>query len=179
MVKAKSTDSLNVKKETLDAVKSSPSDVTFPFTVVQPGGSTYSTMWEMYPKGLYDLLTRLKRDYPVKALYITENGTAVTDGIDADNRVRDPRRIQYLQDYITHMHQAIQEGVPVKGYFVWSLMDNYEWSHGYSRRFGIIFIDYENGQRRVIKDSAHWYSQIIRHNGFDSKTYYVEPFQCD
>jgi len=93
--------------------------------------------------------------------------------------VRDSRRIQYLQDYIASVHQAIQEGVPVKGYFVWSLMDNYEWSLGYSRRFGIIFVDYENGQRRVLKDSARWYSDVIRRNGFDMKAYYTEPFQCN
>jgi beta-glucosidase len=96
--------------------------------------------------------------------------------VDADNRVRDSRRIQYLQDYIAAVHQAIQNGVPVKGYFVWSLMDNFEWNRGYSRRFGIVFVDYENNQQRILKDSARWYSQVIRENGFKLKTYYAEPF---
>jgi len=147
------------------------------YDMVHPDGGTYSEMWEMTPHGMYDLLTRLKKDYPVNAIYITENGTAVTDGVDADGRVRDSRRIQYLQDYIAAVHQAIQSGVPVKGYFVWSLMDNFEWTRGYSRRFGIIFVDYENGCRRILKDSARWYSQVIRQNGFKLKTYYAEPFQ--
>jgi beta-glucosidase len=121
-------------------------------------------------------LTRLKRDYPLTSIYITENGTAVPDGVDADNRVRDSRRIQYLQDYIAAMHQAIQNGVPVKGYFVWSLMDNFEWNLGYSRRFGIVYIDYENDQKRIVKDSARWFSQTIKENGFKIKSYYAEPF---
>jgi len=173
------TDFLGINNYTRDVVKANPANDLFPFDLIQPEESTFSTMWEMYPKGLYDLLTRLKRDYPLKAVYITENGTAITDGIDADNRVRDSRRIQFLQDYIASVHQAIKEGVPVKGYFVWSLMDNYEWSLGYSRRFGIIFVDYENGQRRVLKDSARWYSDVIRRNGFDMKKYYAEPFQSN
>jgi beta-glucosidase len=171
------TDFLGINNYTRDVVKANPANDPFPFDVIQPEGSTYSTMWEMYPQGLYDLLVRLKRDYPLKAVYITENGTAVTDGIDIDNRVRDSRRIQFLQDYIASVSKAIVDGVPVKGYFVWSLMDNYEWSHGYSRRFGIIFVDYENNQRRVIKDSARWYSNVIRRNGYNLKTYYAEPFQ--
>jgi len=148
----------------------------FHYETIQPEGSTYSEMWEFNPNGMYDLLIRLKRDYPIKAIYITENGTAITDGVDADGRVRDSRRIQYLQDYISSVHQAIQNGVPVKGYFVWSLLDNFEWAQGYSRRFGIIFVDYENNCKRIIKDSARWYSQVIRQNGFKLKTYYAEPF---
>lgn len=146
------------------------------YSMVHPEGSSYSEMWEMTPHGMYNLLARLKKDYPVNAIYITENGTSVTDGVDADNRVRDSRRIQYLQDYIAAVHQAIQVGVQVKGYFVWSLLDNFEWTRGYSRRFGIIFVDYENGCRRILKDSARWYSQVIRQNGFKLKTYYAEPF---
>lgn len=173
------TDFLGINYYMRDVVKFNPANAPFSFDFVHPHESSYSTMWEMYPQGLYDLLTRLKRDYPIKSIFITENGTAVTDGIDADGRVRDSRRIQFLQDYIASMNRAILDGVPVKGYFVWSLMDNYEWSQGYSRRFGIIFVDYENGQRRVFKDSARWYSNVIRHNGFNLKTYYSEPFYCD
>jgi beta-glucosidase len=171
-----SIDFLGVNNYFRDVIRYDAADGPFHYNPIQPEGSTYSEMWEIVPHGLYDLLMRLKRDYPVKAIYITENGTSVTDGIDADGRVRDSRRIQYLQDYIAAMHQAIQNGVPVKGYFVWSLMDNFEWTRGYSRRFGIIFVDYDNGQRRVIKDSARWYSQTIRNNGFKIKTYYAEPF---
>ncbi|NLF52381.1 MAG: beta-glucosidase [Leptolinea sp.] len=170
------TDFLGINNYFRDVVRHSTNDHHFKYEIFQPKGSTYSEMWEMHAESLFNLLMRIKQDYPVKAIYITENGTSVTDGIDADNRVRDSRRIQYLQDYIAATHKAIQHGVPVKGYFLWSLMDNYEWNKGYSRRFGIIFIDYENGQRRIIKDSAHWYSKTIQNNGFQIKTYYAEPF---
>lgn len=170
------TDFLGINNYFRDVVFHSTAHPPFNYGHIHPEGSTYSEMWEMVPHGLYDLLIRLKRDYPINAIYITENGTAVTDGVDADNRVRDSRRIQYLQDYIVAVHQAIQNGVPVKGYFVWSLMDNFEWNRGYSRRFGIVFVDYENNQQRIIKDSARWYSQVIRENGFKLKTYYAEPF---
>lgn len=170
------TDFLGINNYFRDVVCHSTKDQHFKYEIIQPKGSTYSEMWEMHAESLYNLLMRINQDYPVKAIYITENGTSVTDGVDADNRVRDSRRIQYLQDHIAATHQAIQHGVPVKGYYVWSLMDNYEWNKGYSRRFGIIFIDYENGQHRILKDSAHWYSQTIRNNGFQIKTYYAEPF---
>lgn len=169
-------DFLGINNYFRDVIQYDAAEVPFHYRVLQPAGSSYSEMWEIAPHGLYDLLTRLKRDYPVKSIYITENGTSVTDGVDADNRVRDARRIQYLQDYLAAVHQAIQNGIPVNGYFVWSLMDNFEWTRGYSRRFGIIFVDYENGQRRILKDSARWYSQTIRKNGFKIKTYYAEPF---
>ncbi len=171
-----STDFLGINNYFRDVVRYSTKNPPFDYETIQPEGSSYSEMWEMHPQGLHKLLLRIKRDYPVKAIYITENGTSVTDGIDADNRVRDSRRIQYIQDHLSATHQAIQDGVPVKGYFVWSLMDNYEWNKGYSRRFGIIFVDYENGQRRVIKDSARWFSNTIRDNGYRIKTYYSEPF---
>ncbi len=170
------TDFLGINNYSREVIQYDADSLPFNYSSLRPAESTYSEMWEIYQHGLYDLLIRLKRDYPIKAIYITENGTAVADGVDADNRVRDSRRIQYLQDHIAAMHQAIQIGVPVKGYFVWSLMDNFEWNQGYSRRFGIIYIDYENNQKRIIKDSARWFSQIIRQNGFKLKTYYAEPF---
>lgn len=170
------TDFLGINNYSRDVVRFNPASSHFHCETIQPEGSSYSEMWEIHPHGLNDLLARLKRDYPIKAIYITENGTSVTDGVDADGRVRDSRRIQYLQDYIAAVHQAIQSGVPVKGYFVWSLLDNFEWNSGYSRRFGIIFVDYEKGQKRVIKDSARWFSHTIRQNGFKIKTYYAEPF---
>jgi len=170
------TDFLGINNYSRNVVKYDASGWPFHYSHTNPTGNSYSEMWEMAPQGLYDLLIRLKRDYPLNAIYITENGTAVPDGVDADNRVRDSRRIQYLQDYIAAMHQAIQNGVPVKGYFVWSLMDNFEWNLGYSRRFGIVYIDYENDLKRIIKDSARWFSQTIKENGFKIKSYYAEPF---
>jgi beta-glucosidase len=170
------TDFLGINNYSRNVIRYDASGWPFHYSHTNPVGNSYSEMWEMAPRGLFDLLTRLKRDYPLTSIYITENGTAVPDGVDADNRVRDSRRIQYLQDYIAAMHQAIQNGVPVKGYFVWSLMDNFEWNLGYSRRFGIVYIDYENDQKRIVKDSARWFSQTIKENGFKIKSYYAEPF---
>jgi beta-glucosidase len=148
----------------------------FHYSQINPVGNSYSEMWEMAPQGMFDLLIRIKRDYPINSIFITENGTAVADGVDADNRVRDSRRIQFLQDYIGAVHQAIQSGVPIIAYFVWSLLDNFEWNLGYSKRFGIVFVDYLDGQKRIIKDSARWYRQVIKENGFKIKTYYSDPF---
>ena len=82
-------------------------------------------------------------------------------------RVRDYRRIRYLRDHVTQVHRAIQEGIPVRGYFVWTLMDNFEWALGYRMRFGLVHVDFEN-LKRTIKDSGRWYARVIRNNGLDS-----------
>lgn len=121
--------------------------------------------WEIYPDGLRVLLERVHRDYAVKAIYITENGCAMPDVVDAKGEVHDPRRIQYLHDHFAAVKKAIDAGVPVKGYFAWSLMDNFEWSYGYDRRFGIIHVDYAT-QKRTPKDSFAWFKSVIQHNGF-------------
>jgi len=102
------------------------------------------------------LLTRLWRDYHPPSILITENGTAVPDGLDADGRVRNVRRTWYLCDHLAQVHRAIADGVPVDGYFVWSLMDNFEWTSGYGLRFGIVYVDYDTLER-TIKDSGRWY----------------------
>lgn len=132
---------------------------------IQPVGNEYSQMWEIYPQGLYDLLHEVWQKYHPAAIYITENGVPVPDGIDFDGRVRDGRRIRYLYDHLAQAHRALAEAIPLKGYFVWSLMDNFEWAHGYRMRFGLFYVDYENGLARTIKDSGRWYSQVIRQNG--------------
>jgi beta-glucosidase len=145
---------------------------------VQPEGNEYSGMWEIYPEGIYDMLMRIKRDYltasPARKrmdlktpeIMITENGVPVPDGLDFDGRVRDERRIRYLRNHIAQVHRAMQDGVPVKGYFHWSLMDNFEWTHGYGQRFGLVYVDFKS-QERIIKDSGHWFSEVIKQNGFE------------
>ena len=120
--------------------------------------------WEVYPRGLYDLLTRLHQEYSIPQYFITENGAAFNDTVSEDGHVHDPRRIQYLHDYLLQAQAAIAAGVPLAGYFVWSLMDNFEWAQGYSKRFGIVYIDYPT-QRRIIKDSGYWYRDTIAANG--------------
>jgi beta-glucosidase len=119
--------------------------------------------WEVYPEGLYELLGRLHFDYRFPALYVTENGAAYPDQIGPDGEVHDPSRVAYLKAHFTEAARAIAAGVPLRGYFVWSLMDNFEWAYGYSKRFGLVYVDYPT-QQRVLKTSAHWYRQVIAAN---------------
>jgi beta-glucosidase len=116
--------------------------------------------WEIFPNGLRDLLVNVGRNYPVGKLYVTENGAAFPDVWDGDDTVSDPRRVDYLRAHITACAQAIEQGAPLYGYFVWSLMDNFEWGEGYSKRFGMVYIDYPT-QRRTIKESGHWYAALL------------------
>ena len=132
---------------------------------IRPEGAEFTEMgWEVYPRGLYDLLTRLHQDYSIPQYFITENGAAFNDTVSEDGHVHDPRRVQYLHDYLLQAQAAIAGGVPLAGYFAWSLMDNFEWAFGYSKRFGIVYIDYPT-QRRIIKDSGYWYRDTIAANG--------------
>ena len=115
--------------------------------------------WEVYPQGLTELLLRLHQDYPVPSLMITENGGAFKDLL-VNGQVHDADRVRYLQTHIAAVHQAMQQGVPMKGYMVWSLMDNFEWASGYAKRFGIVYVDYDT-QQRTLKDSAKWYRDFL------------------
>ena len=122
--------------------------------------------WEVYPDGLYRLLNRLYFEYQPAKLYITENGASYSDGPDTKGRVHDQRRLNYLREHFIAAHRAIQCGVPLAGYFVWSLMDNFEWTKGFMQRFGIIWVDFQT-QRRIFKDSALWYKKVIADNGVE------------
>jgi beta-glucosidase len=122
--------------------------------------------WEVYPKGLYNILGRLHFNYGFPAIYITENGAAFPDEVNADGEVDDLARLSYFKSHLEMVHNAIQIGVPVKGYFAWSLMDNFEWAYGYSKRFGIVYVDYQTLQR-IPKSSAKWYRQVIQDNGVE------------
>jgi beta-glucosidase len=116
--------------------------------------------WEVYPDGLHDVLMRVTRDYEPPAIYITENGAAFPDVRVHDGHVHDLERTAYLESYIAAVGRAIAGDAPVKGYFVWSLLDNFEWAHGYSKRFGIVYIDFPTLER-VPKDSFYWYRDLI------------------
>jgi beta-glucosidase len=115
--------------------------------------------WEVFPAGLTELLLRLDADYELPPIYITENGAAYADTL-VDGRVADSARVRYLRSHIAAMADALERGVDVRGYFVWSLLDNFEWADGYSKRFGIVHVDYET-QRRTPKDSASWYRDLL------------------
>ena len=125
--------------------------------------------WEVVPEGLTDLLLRLHRDYGDPRIFVTENGIALPDTVDEDGRVHDPRRVDFLRDHLAAIHRAREAGARVEGYFHWSLLDNFEWGHGYTKRFGLLHVDFAT-QRRIAKDSAHVYREIIArgHHAVDS-----------
>ena len=117
--------------------------------------------WEVDPDGLHEVLVRLRDEYPAVPLLITENGAAFADLVGADGSVHDPDRIAYLDAHLRACHRAMADGVPLRGYFVWSVFDNFEWAFGYARRFGIVHVDYDT-QTRTPKDSAGFYSRVLR-----------------
>jgi len=119
--------------------------------------------WPVVPSALKELLTRIHHDYAPKAIYITENGCAYEDHL-VDGKVHDAKRIAYLEGHLGAAHEAIAAGVPLRGYFLWTLMDNFEWAYGYSRRFGIVYTDYAT-QTRYPKDSYTFYQTVIGENG--------------
>ncbi|MCC7451103.1 MAG: beta-glucosidase [Anaerolineae bacterium] len=131
----------------------------------KPEGEYTEMPWEVYPQGMYNMLMRVHRDYKPANLYITENGAAFADTLTPDGKVCDERRQAYIEAHLAAAHRAIQDGVPLRGYFVWSLTDNFEWAQGYSKRFGLTYIDYAT-QKRTLKQSAEWYSHVTRNNGF-------------
>jgi beta-glucosidase len=138
-------------------------------------GVQYTDMgWEVYPAGLYELMYRLQKEYGNPPLFITENGAAYADGIVSNNgrngdirnpsthdpRIRDPQRQYYLRQHLAVVDAAVKVGINVKGYFVWSLVDNFEWAYGYDKRFGLVYVDHKT-QERTIKDSGYWYRDFI------------------
>ncbi len=139
-----------------------------PFSAVTPGSPQAPRTdfdWEVWPTGLYNILNRVYFDYQPPRMYITENGASYADGPDAAGQINDERRRQYLQDHFSAAHRAIANGVPLAGYFVWSLLDNFEWAEGYRQRFGMVWVDYHT-QQRLPKNSALWYKTVIAQNGF-------------
>ncbi|TYB40207.1 beta-glucosidase [Micromonospora sp. AP08] len=126
---------------------------------------TSEAEWQqIYPEGMYDILTRVTRDYGRVPITITENGLPCPDTLAADGTVDDSARIDFLRDHFAAAHRAIRDGVPLESYHVWSLLDNFEWAEGYEQRWGLVYVDYPT-QRRVLKRSAHWYRDVIRRNG--------------
>jgi len=131
-----------------------------PRTIPEPDVKT-DIGWEVYPDGLHDLLVRLAADCPGLPLVITENGASYATGPSADGAIHDAARLEYLRGHLLACRRAMDAGVPLTGYFAWSLMDNFEWAHGYAQRFGLVWVDYAT-QERVPKDSALWYAQVAR-----------------
>jgi len=125
-----------------------------------PDGRLTDMDWEVYPAGMHESLVRMHQEYGVESLYVTENGAAFPDVRSHDGRIHDIERIAYLDGYLGAVGTALAEDVPVRGYFAWSLLDNFEWALGYSKRFGLVYVDYPTLER-VPKDSFHWYRKLI------------------
>ncbi|MER6994839.1 GH1 family beta-glucosidase [Streptomyces sp. NPDC000410] len=125
----------------------------------QPPGDVTDMGWTVDPTGLYDLLLRYTHEAPGLPLVVTENGAAYPDKPAVDGSVHDPDRIRYLHGHLSAVHRAITDGADVRGYFLWSLMDNFEWAYGYGKRFGAVYVDYDT-QARIPKSSARWYRRL-------------------
>ncbi|MEO5704757.1 MAG: GH1 family beta-glucosidase [Candidatus Limnocylindrales bacterium] len=145
------------RRDPVHALSNAPFDWEI---VARPGTEQTQMGWEVAPDGLRDVLLALHAEYAPREIVITENGAAYPDTMDADGRVRDTRRVSYLSRHIAAAGDALAAGVPLTGYHAWSLLDNYEWSLGYTRRFGLVHVDYAT-QRRTPKDSARWYRKVI------------------
>ncbi|HEX3713051.1 MAG TPA: GH1 family beta-glucosidase [Trebonia sp.] len=144
--------------------------VTGPRTVsVQPDGLPVTAMnWLVEPGSIRELLTRVVAPAAGgRPVYITENGSSWYDYVTADGRIHDLERIDYLRGHLAAIHEAIADGVPVKGYFAWSLLDNYEWAEGYAKRFGLAYVDFAT-QQRILKDSGEFYASVIAANAVEA-----------
>jgi len=144
------------------SIQRGPEEGNLPRVIEEPADDARTDIgWEVYPDGLYDLVSQLHRDYRFPSLAITECGAAYDTEPDADGRVRDARRVDYLSTHIQAAERAREDGVPLEAFFVWSLLDNFEWNEGYARRFGIVHVDFDT-QQRTLKDSALWLKNRLR-----------------
>ncbi|MEQ8672746.1 MAG: GH1 family beta-glucosidase [Aggregatilineales bacterium] len=166
------TDDLEIMNQPLDFlglnfytrnIAHDPSDTSGTILNQRDSENVSARDWEIYPDGMYKLLTWLHQDYPeIPIIYIHENGIACEDVV-SDGEVHDPQRISYLYQHFDAAHRAIEAGVPLKGYFVWSLLDNFEWAYGYESRFGLTYVNFDT-QERILKDSAYWYAKVTSAN---------------
>jgi len=159
-------DFLGLNWYTRNVVRDDPQQYPLKASPVRQTQATYTeTSWEVYPQGLTDTLTLLRDRYGPIPQYVTENGAAFYDPPAAEGgRVRDPLRVAYFQKHLKAVHDAIGQGVDIRGYFAWSLMDNLEWSLGYSKRFGIVHVNFQTLERTP-KDSARYYASVIASHG--------------
>lgn len=154
-------DFLGVNYYSRAVIKNAPNKPPLDTEQLKVAGAKRTEMdWEVYPPGLRQLLVRIKNDYAPAKIYVTENGAAFIDKVE-NGRVQDIDRLNFLKAHFAEAKQAIEQGVPLAGYFVWSLLDNFEWGFGFTKRFGVIYVDYET-QQRIIKDSGYWYANFIQ-----------------
>lgn len=158
-------DFLGINYYSHNTVESDENNDIFGVRPIPETGNVTDMGWGIYPESLYDLLTRIKLEYTDIPLYITENGAAYPDKL-INGKVEDYDRINYLHDHFAAAHRFLKQGGKLLGYYVWSFMDNYEWAFGYSKRFGIVFVDYETLERTP-KESYKWYQKVIQNNQID------------
>lgn len=161
---AQAIDFLGVNTYTRLVNAANPFDLLVGARQVRQAGPHTAMDWEVYPQCIYEALS-IARTYTNLPLYITENGAAFDEQIGPDGRIDDTARIAYLRDHLVQAHRAMCAGIDLRGYFVWSLLDNFEWNHGYSKRFGLVHVDFVT-LRRTWKRSAYWYRDVIARNGF-------------
>jgi beta-glucosidase len=154
-------DFIGINLYTRTIVADNPDEKYLGIRQVPGDGPRTNFGWEVWPPALYKAIMRAHRDYG-KPIYITENGCSYKDAPAPDGGVHDPERIEFYKGYIGQVARAIDEGADVRGYYAWTLLDNFEWTFGYSQRFGLIYCDFENGQKRIVKDSGRWYADLIR-----------------
>jgi beta-glucosidase len=135
-----------------------------PLETERPDLPKNSLGWNVYPDGFRDMLLKVTGRYGKLPIFIMENGAAYPDRVAADGQIHDGERVEYYRQYLGALQEAIAAGVDVRGYFAWSLMDNFEWARGYDARFGLVYVDFET-QQRTVKDSGKFYSRVIRENG--------------
>ncbi len=161
---ARPIDFLGVNFYRPNVVEAADDDSVLELAQVDTDGEHTAMGWPIVPSALTELLVRLDRDYGGVPFVITENGAAFDDRLDGAEIVEDERRVAYLAGHIEALQRAREQGVDVRGYYVWSLLDNFEWEQGYGARFGIVFVDFQS-QRRIPKRSALWYRDLIASNG--------------
>jgi beta-glucosidase len=153
-------DFLGVNYYSRELIKFSP-DTELKFKKVHGNFKRTEMDWEIVPESLYNLILRVRKEYTTLPIYITENGAAFNDRVTREGKIHDNKRIDYLKKHLSKVADLNRKGADIRGYFLWSLIDNFEWGHGYSKRFGIIYINYET-QKRILKDSAMWYKDLIQ-----------------
>jgi beta-glucosidase len=152
-------DFLGINYYTREVIQNTPESPFLGLTVLRNAQERTHMDWEVFPQGFTDILLRFHREYDLPPIYITENGAAYPDTL-SGNEIKDLKRINFIELHLQALNEAMARGVDVKGYFLWSLMDNFEWAEGYTKRFGIYYVDYPT-QRRIPKLSAAWYAEII------------------
>lgn len=158
---AGSLDFLGINYYSRHVIRQRPESIVEIEAIRLPNREYTDMGWEVYPEGIYEIVQQVHRMYAPQALYITENGYPFPDVPSHDGSISDDKRIAYLRAHLTMLSQAIEEGCPLRGYFVWSLMDNFEWLFGFTKRFGLVYVDYKT-QKRIPKKSFFWYQHLVK-----------------